>query len=66
MSTKEVMDELTFEIADALEGTGLTFALVMWLPGRAADEKAMGVLVAEPGEPELQTAFSTASRVTLR
>lgn len=39
----EVIDALCDQIADALDGSGLTFALVIWKPGRADNAEAVAV-----------------------
>ena len=64
MTKEEIIQEICDSVTDQLEGTGLTFALVMWLPGRGDDSRAMGVVAHPSGASEVNVALATATAIT--
>jgi len=55
-----VLDDICADIETRLKPTGLTFAVVVWFPGKAASPASIGVSAPPQHQAETATALTTA------
>lgn len=59
------LDDICAYAEEQLDGSGLTFALVAWLPGRQGDPKAVALSGPPQSQPDAPIALLTALRAAL-
>lgn len=56
-----VLNELCDHVANSLAGTGLTFAIVVWRPGKADSARSIAVQTPKDHDDECPVALATAA-----